>query len=444
MNRRVVWAWCMYDWANSAYPLVVSTALFPVYFSLVARDSASSATVTFVGLRWESASLYSLAIATSYAINAVLVPLLSGIADWSNRKKHFLRLFCSIGALSCCLLALFDSQQLWIGILAAMMASIGFNGSLVFYNAFLPEIAPPRLHDRISARGFIYGYIGSSLLLVAVLAAMMLPTTSGGGGSSEATFLAVAPWSFMGVGLWWFGFAQITFRLVPEQQRTMPSTLASALRQGIVQLQEAIVTVRRSTVIGGFLLGYLCASMGVQSVIMLASVYGKQELELGESLLVGLILLVQLVAALGSWLCSRLSELIGNTRALTLILFTWVLICIAAYAIRTAGEFIALSATVGLVLGGIQSQMRSTFSKLIAAEQSHAALFSLYDIAEKVGTTIGMGMFGAAVALTRSLRIGALVLGAAFVSSAMLMLIVHRRASASPAMAPITLPRRDR
>ncbi len=444
MNRRVVWAWCMYDWANSAYPLVVSTALFPVYFSLIARDSIGSAGVTFAGVRWESASLYSLAIAISYAINAVLVPLLSGIADWSNRKKLFLRVFCSIGSMACCILAFFDRQHLWIGIAAAMVASIGFNGSLVFYNAFLPEIAPPRLHDRISARGYIYGYIGSSLLLIAVLATMMLLATFGSAHGGESAFLTVAPWSFIGVGIWWYGFAQITLRIVPEQHAGAQLALSSAIRRGLAQLWQALTIVRDSPVIWLFLVGYLCASMGVQSVIMLASVYGKQELALGESLLVGLILLVQFVAALGSWLCSRLSELIGNTRALALILVTWMLICIAAYAIHTAGEFIALSAAVGLVLGGIQSQMRSTFSKLIAAEQSHAALFSLYDIAEKIGTTIGMGMFSVAVTLSGSLRIGALVLGAAFMLASAVMVIVHRRAGESPATAPITLPRRDR
>mgnify|MGYP000238800329 CR=1 FL=1 len=444
MNRRIIWAWCMYDWANSAYPLVISTALFPVYFTIIARDHAHSTIVTFAGLQWESASLYSLAIAVSYGANALLVPVLSGIADWGGRKKMFLRLFCTVGSLSCGFLALTDRQHLWLGICAAIVASIGFNGSLVFYNAFLPEIAPPRFHDRISARGYMFGYVGSSLLLIAVVGALQLAPVLGIAPSGETAFLAVAPWSFLAVGAWWYAFAQITLHIVPEHRVHGLGTVSAAIQHGIGQLLQALRIVVRSPVHRTFLASYLAASMGVQSVIMVASVYGNQELSLSEALLVGIILLVQFVAALGSWLWSRVSEWLGNTRALVLITMVWMLVCIAAYAITTVSAFVILSATVGLVLGGIQSQMRSTFSKLIAPEQAHAALFSLYDIAEKLGTMAGMGMFSAAVAVTGSLRIGALVLGAAFVLAALLLVTVHRRASASPAWARITQPRRDR
>jgi UMF1 family MFS transporter len=441
MNRRIVWAWCMYDWANSAYPLVISTALFPVYFSLIAPDRADSTVVTLAGIQWESASLYSLAIAISYAVCAVLVPVLSGIADWGHRRKMFLRVFCTMGAASCMLLALTSRELLGLGLAAAAMASIGFNGSLVFYNAFLPEIAPPRLHDRISARGYIFGYVGSSLLLVAILAAMLVLSNWHSDGTGETAFRIVAPWAFVAVGLWWYGFAQITLRVVPEQRTSSRTRLRIAITRGIEELRTGWQVASRSLVVRLFLASYVAASMGVQSVIMLASVYGKQELGLGESLLVGIILVVQFVAAIGSWLCSRLSEWLGNTRALIMIALVWTLVCAAASVITTASAFVALSAAVGLVLGGIQSQMRSTFSKLIASEPQHTSLFSLYDIAEKIGTTAGMGMFSLAVALTRSLRIGAMVLGVAFVLATALLWGVHRRARSTDRWRVITEPR---
>ncbi|GIV50006.1 MAG: MFS transporter [Candidatus Kapaibacterium sp.] len=425
MERRIIRAWCMYDWANSAYPLVISTALFPVYFSLIARDDAQAPLVTFAGVRWESASLYSLVIAASYAINALLVPVLSGIADWSGRKKTFLQVFCTLGAASCIGLAFFDRSHLGIGLACAMLASVGFNGSLVFYNAFLPEIAPPPLHDHISAQGYIYGYLGSSLLLAGALAVIVEPRIFGIEEGGSAAFLHIAPWVFVAVGLWWRGFAQITLRVVPESRSTNPGTLNGAVASGWTNLLRAIKTLRTYPTIALFLASYLAASMGVQSVILLASLFGAQELALPESLLVSIILLVQFVAALGSWLCARLAERLGNVRGLIAIAAVWGAACAAAYWVRTPLHFALLSAVIGLVLGGLQSQMRATFSKLITAFPLHASLFSLYDIAEKLGTTLGMGVFSVAVALSGSLRTGALVLGGGFVLTIALLVAVE-------------------
>lgn len=444
MQRRVIWAWCMYDWANSAYPLVISTALFPVYFNLVARDNPATTHVTFAGHLWHSPSLYALTIALSYAINAVLVPVLSGIADWGGRKKKFLNLFCTLGAASCAVLALFDRSTLHIGLAATMLASIGFNGSLVFYNAFLPEIAPPRIHDCISARGYIFGYLGSSLLLISILAVLLSSSQRGTASDSTAAFLAIAPWAFVGVAMWWRLFAQLTLSLVPENSPAAIIPPAEAIRRGLAKLRDALMYCWRDRTLKLFLVGYLAASMGVQSVILLASLFGKQELGLDESLLIGIILLVQFVAAAGSWLCARLSERWGNTRALIGITLVWALLCIAAYGITTAWAFVLLSALVGSVLGGIQSQMRSTFSKLIADQSTHGSLFSLYDIAEKVGTTTGMGSFSLVVGITGSLRLGALVLAAAFILTAGLITLLHHTACKQPIYRRITLPQRAR
>lgn len=444
MQRRVIWAWCMYDWANSAYPLVISTALFPVYFNLIARDHPATSHITFAGHLWQSSSLYALTIALSYAINAILVPVLSGIADWGGRKKKFLNLFCTLGAISCAGLALFDRSTLHVGLAAAMLASIGFNGSLVFYNAFLPEIAPPRLHDRISARGYIVGYIGSSLLLIGILALLLFSSHQGMADDSTTAFLVIAPWAFVAVGLWWRLFAQLTLSLVPEGSSATVISVTEAIRRGLAKLRDTLTIVWRDRVLKLFLVGYLAASMGVQSVILLASLFGKQELGLDESLLIGVILLVQFVAAGGSWLCARLSERWGNTLALIVITLIWTLLCIAAYGITSSWHFVLLSASVGSVLGGIQSQMRSTFSKLIADQSAHASLFSLYDIAEKVGTTTGMGSFSLVVGITGSLRLGALMLAIAFIVTAVLLTMLHHTARMHPIYRRITLPQHAR
>ncbi|MCS7301885.1 MAG: MFS transporter [Bacteroidota bacterium] len=443
MKRRVIWAWCMYDWANSAYPLVISTALLPVYFTLVARDHPTQPVVWFAGQRWESASLYSLTVSLSYAVNAVLVPLLSGIADRSGWKKRFLNLFSTIGASACIALAAFDRSRLPIGLLALFVASVGFNGSLVFYNAFLPEIAPWRLHDRISAKGYIFGYIGSSLLLIAIFSLLLVFELTGIMPSTNAAFLAVAPWSFVAVGLWWRGFAQITLSVVPERISNEPLSVRNAINTGWQTIRRTLSIAGKEFPIGLFLVSYLAASMGVQSVILLATLFGKQQLQLAESLLVGTILLVQFVAAAGSWLCARLSEQIGNTKGLILIMLLWGIACLGAYVITTAVEFVFLSALVGLVLGGIQSQMRSTFAKMVAQHPYHASLFSLYDIAEKIGTSAGMGIFSLVVAWTGSLRQGALVLAGAFLLSIVLMLSLHRHARVTERYRRITLPRYD-
>ncbi|MCX7930493.1 MAG: MFS transporter [Chlorobi bacterium] len=444
MKRRIIWAWCMYDWANSAYPLVISTALFPVYFGIIARTSNGSNTVELAGTIWHTASLYSLAIAISYAINAALLPVLSGIADWSGRKKQFMSAFCTLGAVGCVGLALMERQTIWIGIVSAIIANVGFNGSLVFYNAFLPEIAPPRLHDRISAMGYIFGYIGSSLLLIAIVVVLLLVTTFGIEKNSQEAFLRVAPWAFIAVAVWWRGFAVVTLRLVPERNATDHQRINESIVNGWRALSQALVHVTRNPVLLCFLGAYLAASMGVQSVILLASVFGEQELHMDTSLLVAIVLLVQFVAALGSWLCAKLTERWGNTRTLVMIAAVWGLVCIAAYAIVSAIHFALLSAAVGLVLGGMQSQMRSTFSKLITSEPVHASLFSLYDIAEKIGTTAGMGTFSIVVSVTGSLRSGALALSGGFAITIILLLLVHHSARHHAVYRRITQPQHAR
>lgn len=444
MKPKIIRAWCMYDWANSAYPLVISTALFPVYFNLIARDDAHTSIVTFAGVCWESASLYALVIAASYAINALLVPVLSGIADWSGQKRTFLHVFCTLGAAACIGLGFFDRSHLGFGLACAMLASIGFNGSLVFYNAFLPEIAPPPLHDRISARGYIYGYLGSSLLLGGALAVLVHPCVVGIEEVGSTAFLRIAPWIFIAVGLWWRGFAQITLSIVTESNPTESHTLRSAITRGWRNIVRAISTLRAYPAIALFLASYLTASMGVQSVILLASLFGAQELALPESLLVGIILLVQFVAALGSWLCARLAERWGNVHGLIAIAAVWGTACAAAYWVHTPLHFALLSAVIGLVLGGLQSQMRATFSKLIARFPLHTSMFSLYDIAEKLGTVLGMGAFSLAVALSGSLRTGALVLSGGFVLTIALLSALLRAIRLNTAVQLITLQRRAR
>ncbi len=422
----------MYDWANSAYSLVITSALFPIYFHAVTSQGDTS-TVKFLGRVFDSNSLQTYAISAAFLLIAFLNPLLSSIADYSGRKKSFMYFFCTLGAAACTCLYFFDSiDRLWIGILGSMLAAIGFSGSIVFYNAFLPEIAAADEQDKVSAKGFAMGYIGSSLLLIFSLTMILFPEWYGGISNGLATRLA-----FVLVGIWWFGFAQITFYHLPEERSNLRES-GHYLFNGYKELRKVWYDLRHSRRLSDFLLSYFFYNMGVQTVMYVATLFGDGELHLDSSILIMIILIIQFVAIGGAYLFSFLSFKLGNLKSIGIAIFAWILISIGAwfcdkrFGVNEQNMFIGLAAFVGLVMGGIQSLSRSTYSKLLPSTTDHASYFSFFDVCEKVGIVIGTFLFGYINESTGSMRNSILIIASFFVIGLILLLRVGKQQELQP------------
>ena len=403
-GSKIINGWAMYDWANSSYSLVITSAIFPIYFHKIVTAEGSEM-VRFMGMNFNSASLLTYALSAAFLVIAVLSPLLSSLADYSGRKKAFMFFFCTLGAASCSSLFFFDSiDALAVGIFGFMLAAIGFAGSIVFYNAFLPEIAAPEDQDRISARGFAFGYIGSSLLMIFSLTMILKPEWYGGVSAGFASRLA-----FLLVGIWWFAFAQITFLTVPEHTEKRAFT-RKILLNGYRELQKVWNELRQLKRLKTFLLAFFFYNMGTQTVMYVATIFGENELKLPTEILIMVVLIIQFVAIAGAYLFSFLSGKYGNVRALSIAIFVWAFICIAAYfddkryGVNEQTMFIVIAAFVGMVMGGIQSLSRSTYSKLLPETRDHASYFSFYDVCDKVGTVAGTFMYGYVIEATGSMR----------------------------------------
>ena len=418
-NRKIINAWAMYDWANSVYPLVINTAIFPIYYGMTVGQE-----VAIFGMQLKSAALYSFALAISYMAVAILTPLLSGVADYSGNKKRFMQIFCYIGALSCAGLYLFSQENLLLGLLFVITASIGWGGSIVFYNAFLPEIAEPKDHDRISAKGYSLGYIGSVILLIFNLSMVLMPDlyfdvetfTTGflaaNPGADEAAissaiqeefFPKAARISFITVCIWWVGFAQITFWGLPNNVFGRKPT-GNIWKKGFLELKNVWDEFSGKKRIKRYLASFFVYSMGVQTVMLMATLFGEQEVDMSQSELITTLLVIQLIAIPGAYGFSWISSKLGNFRTLEIALFIWVLICAGAYLVYTATQFYIIAAVVGLVMGGIQSLSRSTYSKLLPNTMDHASYFSFFDVCEKVGVVIGMVSYGYLVQILGTMR----------------------------------------
>jgi MFS transporter, UMF1 family len=401
-SKKVIRGWAMYDWANSVYNLVITTTFFPIYFTAVTKKQFGSDIVPFLGRRFVNSSLYDYSLAVAYLFIALLYPVLTSIADTRGNKKSFMKFFCYMGAVGCALLFFFNGSNLWLGILCFMMASMGFVGSLVFYNAFLPEIAAPEDRDRVSAKGFSYGYIGSVLLqLIGFALVILLP---------DDPFLAPRI-TFLLVGIWWASFAQITFSVLPET-RSAGKITAGIIGESFNEMKKVYREIRKLPILKNYLRGFFFYSMGVQTVMLAATLFGSKLLQLPSTKLIITIVLIQLVAIPGAVWMSRLSEKFGNLRILSGIVIFWIFICLAAYYTAYFKEqggdpefgFYALAIAVGLVMGGIQSLSRSTYSKLMPETRDTASYFSYYDFTEKLAIVIGMFVFGLIEEATGSMK----------------------------------------
>ena len=412
-DQKLINAWAFYDWANSVYSLVISTAVFPLYYSAVTEGE----TVSFLGTDWDHPdSLYSYALSFSFLVVAFISPILSGIADYTGSKKKFMKFFCLVGSLSVMSLYFFDGlDTVWIGIVFTILASIGFWASLVFYNAYLPEVANPEQQDRASAKGFMYGYVGSIILLVINLIMIQKPDLFGISASLASRL------SFVMVGLWWLGFAQITFKKLPDDiYNKKPEK--DYIWKGFRELKIVAKEVVNYPTLKRFLISFFLLSVGVQTIILLATIFGSTELGLATIDLIVTVLLIQIVAILGAFLFSRLSESKGNFFALKVTIVIWMIVCFCAFMLHkdlpnVSIYFYSLGAILGLVLGAIQSLTRSTYSKLLPDTDDHATYFSFYDVTEKIAIVLGTFVYGLLYAITDSMQWSVLCLAFFFLAS---------------------------
>jgi MFS transporter, UMF1 family len=426
-NPKTVRAWCMYDWANSVYSLVITSAIFPVYYKAVAVVETSDQ-VPFLGFTLNNSVLYSYALSFSFLVVAAILPLLSGVADYTGKKKVFMAYFVILGSLSCMGLFFFkDVNTLEWGIFCSIMASIGFSGSLVFYNAFLPEIVTEDRYDRVSARGFSMGYYGSVILMVVCMILIMNYASFGFSSDGMAT-----RFTFLLVGAWWMGFSVITFRALPlNPHGRKPS--GKIWTKGYYEVLGVWRNLKNSPDLKKFLTSFFFYNMGVQTVMYLAVLFGTDVLELPSAKLIATILLIQLVASLGAWLFARISQIRGNKNTLGIMIVIWIGVCLAAYGIVNELQFYILAGIVGMVMGGIQSLSRATYAKLIPDDTpDHASYFSFYDVTYNLSIVFGTFSYGLINQLTGSMRNSALALALYFVIGLLVLLRIRSSDVAVP------------
>lgn len=426
-DKKLINAWAFYDWANSAYSLVIATAVFPIYYSSLTESFASvEGKINFLGTQWDATTLYDYTLAFSFLMVAFMSPILSGIADYTGNKLKFLKAFCLIGSLSVMSLFFFEGENtLWVGLVFTIFASIGFWGSIVFYNAYLPEIANPEQQDDVSAKGFIFGYTGSVFLLLFSLVMVNKPELFGLPDAAFASRL-----TFLLVGIWWLGFAQITYHYLPNNiYHKKPEK--DFIWKGLRELKVVYIEMRQQSELKFFLLSFFMFSVGVQTIILMAGIFGSKELGLPTMNLIAVILLVQIVAIFGAFLFSRISDRIGNIATLKITISIWALVCCVAFLLdksqaNVSYYFYGLGALIGLVMGAIQSLSRSTYSKLLPETKDHATYFSFYDVTEKIAIVFGMIVFGLLISLTGSMQMSVLFLAIFFIISFVLLNFVGK------------------
>ncbi len=419
-DPKTIRAWTFYDWANSVYPLIISSAIFPIFFERITQKELNGV-IRFMGIDFINTAFYSYVVSLSYIIVAISSPLLSGVADYSGNKKAFLRFFCFLGSGCCLLLTFFNTDYVVLSMLALMFASVGYWGSLVFYNAYLPEIASVDQQDKVSARGFAMGYLGSSLLLIIILLLNKI-------GGMQIRY------GFLLVGIWWVGFAQFT---LTKLNSNTTSTLVSSKQmfsKGFKELRNVFRDIRQRLILKRFLTSYFMYNMGVQTVMIMAVPFAAKEIRgLKDSDLIVSILLIQFLGIAGSFLISKLSSVIGNLKTLGIVISLWVLLCLGVYLfVYTPVQFYIAAATVGLVMGGIQALSRSTYSKMLPETEDHASYFSFFDVSEKIGLAIGTTTFGLIEDLTGGIRNSVLSLIIIFFIGFLLLLRVPKTKSIIP------------
>jgi UMF1 family MFS transporter len=443
-DKKVIRGWIMYDWANSVYQLTITTVIFPIYFLAVTRSGPNDYHVDFLGNSIENSVLYSWAISIAYLIVAGLTPLLSSLADYTGRRKAFMQVFTIIGALACGALYFFDKDHITIGVFAFILATVGYGGSLVYYNSFLPVIAEEKDQDRISAQGYSMGYLGGIILIIFNLLMVEKPELFG---ITDDTLPAKI--SFVSVCIWWLGFSQITFKRLPKYtfRKRIKEKETNIFLEGYAELNKVFKQVIKSRKFTFYLIGFFFVMMGLITTMFMSVTFGKKEVGLDDGVLIPVLLIIQLVGMGGAWLFSVMSTKIGNLKSLIISVAIWVIVCTSASQIVNATQFIIAAFFIGLVMGGTQSLARSTYSKMIPEDTTdHTSYFSFYDVMEKLASVAGTFSWGLIEAITGNMRYSVIsiglffVIGIVFLGLTLYAEIIGRKQAAKPSPVVVKNP----
>lgn len=414
-NKKAVFGWTMYDWANSVFALAITTAIFPTYYAQISKSpdvmvrmENNMSIVSFLGFEVPSTSLYSYAVSFAYLIIVLLSPILGAIADYSSSKKKFMMAFCFIGSVSCSLMYFFDSSHYELGVILFILSALGYAGGNIFNDAFLPEVAEPKDYAKISARGFMMGYIGSVIQLIICLVLIMKYQLFGFNDSISATRL-----SFILVGLWWFSFAQITFFSLKENKSENKTD--NIVSKGFQELYKVLKQLKKAENTKNFLIAFLFYNMGLQTVLLMASLFGTEEIGLKTPQLILTVLIIQIVAIFGSQFFAYSSSRFGYLNTLLAAIFIWILACVMAYFITQASHFYILAMIVGFIMGGTQAISRATYSFYLPETKDNASFFSFYSIMDKVSIILGLFVYGFVNQITQDMRTSILFLISFFV-----------------------------
>jgi UMF1 family MFS transporter len=430
-DKKLLNAWAFYDWANSVYTLTIASAVFPIFYeALFSKDNHY---IDVFGMHLKNSALISFTTAFAFLVVSFISPLLSGIADYVGNKKSFMKFFCYLGALSCMGLYWFDLDNIYIGLAFYFLGLIGYWGSLVFYNSYLPDIAFEEQQDKISAKGYSLGYIGSVILLIINLAMIMKPKLFGISGTDGEAAMKAMRYSFIMVGVWWILFSQYTYYYLPKGNKENGQKLTNdVIFNGFKELKKVWALLQENIPLKRYLGGFFVSSMAVQTVMLVATYFGAQEIqwsskEEGTIGLITCILIIQLVAVVGAFLTSRASAKFGNIPTLIVINCIWAVSCGLAFFITLPIHFYVMATVAGFVMGGIQALSRSTYSKLLPETKDTASFFSFYDVAEKIGIVIGMCFYGIIDQITGRPRVAFTILGIFFVAAIFLLRRVHKK-----------------
>lgn len=423
-SKKLLNAWAFYDWANSVYSLVIASSVFPLYYQAL-FSSAGIEYITIFGGTIRSTPLITYTTAIAFIFISFLIPILSGIADFVGNKKVFMKFFCYLGAFSCMGLYFFNLENILTSLLFYFLALIGFWCSWIFYNSYLPDVAYPEQQDKLSAKGFSLGYIGSVLLLLFNLAMIMFPEFFGLGNDGASKMKAMQI-SFVSVGVWWLVFSQYTFYYLPKGNANSNKVTWHILFDGYRELKSVYLSLSENRVLKSYLCAFFVYSMAVQTVMLVATYFGEQEINWGSDNqktigLISSILIIQLVAIIGAQLTSKASSKFGNLPTLIVINLIWAVICVAAFFMTIPLQFYITAGFVGMVMGGIQALSRSTYSKFLPNTKDTASYFSFYDVSEKIGIVIGMLIYGFIDQFTGSMRNSIVFLMLFFIVGAILL-----------------------